>query len=481
MAKATEYSESLALWRTYPALRDARYGSPSTASLLATLSDAALAVASANPDHSEAGRKAAHAALLARGVPQPPPRLVAPGFLSPADADRAVPGGLRGREYWLKWIGGALCLPLAVYFFAVAAPASDVERERALTAAYRAGVLSDAEYARRDQERPDQSYETYGARDIMRGDIAPYACGYRRAMNYGASVLILAFLSACVWCGAMLFRSEPARILLLRKFNNRDVDDHLRRFVARNLVPLGHVFVLADKYYRRPRLTLTQLILGYPIIIRTLRNGYYSPSFWASKLVLVPWDAVRGRLNRSSAGGRIRISNAGHYRRFGARVPDRLACNAQMMATPRRSVMVQTSDDWWQHTIILLMRSADMIVVDLSDVTQGTEWELDRLVELDLLDRSVFIVREDAAGGLAITREYLNALLRTGRWGPKIRAEEARRAIRRMGLGSDVAAIRYDNRGRALAPEPMHQWMRAALRSGTEENRRGQNRQDSSA
>ena len=74
--------------------------------------------------------------------------------------------------------------------------------------------------------------------------------------------------------------------------------------------PLGHVFVLADKHYKWRLFTFSNLFL------------YWSPAVWGPKLVLIPWDFIRGRYNSSSAGGPIRVFNCKGFRRFGERVAD---------------------------------------------------------------------------------------------------------------------------------------------------------------
>jgi hypothetical protein len=258
-----------------------------------------------------------------------------------------------------------------------------------------------------------------------------------------------------------MFRRRPARILLLRKFNNADIDRRLSRFVKKNLSPLGHVFTLSDKYFKRPIFSI-----GFFL-------AYWSPLYWAPMLILVPWDFVRGRLDRSSIGGQIRVWSARDFSKLATRVTDRVSCNTQVMATARRAVLVRTSDAWWKQVIRLLMVSADAIVVDLSDVTAGTEWELDRVVEFGFLPKTVFIVRRDADGAIAQTAELLGRIARHGALNPTVWKEpkkatdESRHAAERMGINEQsFAPLAFRDNGKPVDVKELRRRLRDALEAG---------------
>lgn len=314
-------------WRTYAALRRDKLDLRAN-QLLDQLTPAELSVAAENPDHSPAGRDAARAALPSHAFGEGP--------------DDPIPS--------------------APSFLEI----DDVSR-----------VVP---------------HGFYGVARLVR---------YTGALVFWMAVVYLIgsgsldwlwiFAGGALWVLGGMSRAKPARILLLRKFNNPDIDKLLRTFVKRNLSPMGHVFALSDRYFRRSAFDLTPLLM------------YWSPTFWVPILVLVPLDFIRGRLNGSSAGGRITVRSSTDFRQFGRRIIDRVSCNTQVLTTGRRTIPVHASDTWWKHVARFLMESADVIVVDLSDVTEGTEWELDRLVEFALLDRTVFIVRKDAQDALAET------------------------------------------------------------------------------
>jgi hypothetical protein len=56
---------------------------------------------------------------------------------------------------------------------------------------------------------------------------------------------------------------------------------------------------------------------------------------------------------------------------------------------------IRTTDTWWQASIAMLMHSCDVIVIDLSKVQTGTEWELDELRLRELDYKCVFIAGEN--------------------------------------------------------------------------------------
>ncbi len=58
---------------------------------------------------------------------------------------------------------------------------------------------------------------------------------------------------------------------------------------------------------------------------------------------------------------------------------------------------VRCSDTWWKNAVDLLMYTSQLIIVDLSLVKVGTEWELEKIDLRDLEKKTIFIVAEDSA------------------------------------------------------------------------------------
>ena len=56
---------------------------------------------------------------------------------------------------------------------------------------------------------------------------------------------------------------------------------------------------------------------------------------------------------------------------------------------------MRSNDIWWKPIVKMAMMSADAIVADLSDVADGTAWELDQIDDLRLHDKVVFVALEE--------------------------------------------------------------------------------------
>jgi hypothetical protein len=327
--------------RTWAALRA---DAPAT-DAVERLSDRALKAAALNPDHSEAGRAAALEAARARNVTVAPWRLRVPGFIKPADlakGERLFFGwGRRVRV----WSGAASYLSLLAVFGAVVVQQLTLES-----------------HARGDLG----PVEAFGRAS------AAISVGYGFAYAFGAAVL--------VWFFATILRRKPARVLLLRKFNVRALAEPLERMLGRELRAYGHVATLSDKHIRRDAFGWVQgaiLSLGNPLAF-----------LWF--VVGMPIRLLWRQFDRSAMGPAV-VLNARDYRNLARRLRDRIGLNAQVALVSKEAFMVRTSDVWWRMTAQLLMESSDAIIVDLSQVSAGTEWELDLIQQEKAVSRCVFI------------------------------------------------------------------------------------------
>jgi hypothetical protein len=74
-----------------------------------------------------------------------------------------------------------------------------------------------------------------------------------------------------------------------------------------------------------------------------------------------------------------------------------------------QALNVLCTASWWQATVLTLMHSSDLIVVDISSVKAGTGWEIRQLKKRGLLSRTVFIIGEEYAEGMdACLGEYFS-------------------------------------------------------------------------
>lgn len=332
---------------------------------VARLSDRALRAAAHNPDHSDFARAAAVGELRARNLSLDPWRIVVPGFIKPADIARH---GERLFFGWGRavrvWSGRALFVILAGMFIAVALSPN----REPLTTETRFWI--------------DFAGMRFDSDDVFAA--------------LGLSILSL----IGIWFFASALRRKPARVLLLRKFNQRALSVPLERMIARELRPYGHVASLSDRHIKRDAfgwLSMAALSLTNPIA-----------AIWF--VIGSPIRFVYRLFDRSGMGPAV-VLNARDYRNLAWRLRDRIGLNTQVALTSKEAFLVRTSDAWWQMAVRLLMESSDALVVDISQVTAGTAWELDLIGAENAAAHCVFV----------------------SLWG---RAEEARAELARRGIAN---------------------------------------------
>lgn len=345
-AGAENWRSRLRNMRTIPGLRA---GKPDHGAL-APLDAEALSAAAENPDHSQAGRAAAAAAARTRGLALQRWRIVVPGFISAvdlADGERLFFGWGRVVRVWSgRLVFSPLLAMLALAVFAEASPPTD----RAF-----------AEHA----------IETVWAPLI-------------------GGVMLIALV---VWFFASALRRRPARIVLLRKFNVRALSAPLERMIGRELRPYGHIASLSDKHVKADAwgwLSSAILSLSNPLA-----------GIWF--VIGAPFRFIWRLFDRSRMGPAT-VIDARDYRNLARRLRDRIGLNVQVASASKDAFLVRTSDAWWRLVVRLLMDSADALVVDLSQVSEGTAWELDAIRDENASARCVFVAlwdkREDAQAAL---------------------------------------------------------------------------------
>lgn len=345
------------------------------------LSDRELSAAAQNPDHSEAGRAAAEAELRARSVSMDRWRIRVSSFIRPQDlaqGERLFFGWGRAVRVWS---GTTIYLSLlALLGYAVLAETG--------VAPQLESVLSEDQF------------------------------GW----------LGLAVLAAIVvWFAATCLRRKPARVLLLRKFNVRDLADPLERMIATELRPYGHVASLSDKFIRRDYFGWLQMAL------LSLSNPIAAAWFVFGLPIRFVW-----RLFDRSAMGPAVVTNARDYRNLARRLRDRIGLNAQVALVAKEALLIRTSDAWWRMVVRLLLDSSDAVVVDLSQVSAGTAWELDLIREEGAQARCVFV----------------------SVWG---KLDEAEAALKARGI--DAPVFHYAPDGEMQRRRPFRTAMLAAMRA----------------
>jgi hypothetical protein len=171
---------------------------------------------------------------------------------------------------------------------------------------------------------------------------------------------------------------RPSRILLLRPFQTKKVSGPLKRFMKKNVSYHGHTITLSDKYVKES--FWNHVLFWIP------RSPYDIPV-----LILFFIPPIR-QFKRY-----LKVSSARSYGFLQNRLARRFTMNMFWQNAFNKLLKVKCSDTWWKQCVDLLMYSCQLIVVDLSWVKVGTEWELDKINRRDLEEKTVFVVGEDAA------------------------------------------------------------------------------------
>ncbi len=194
----------------------------------------------------------------------------------------------------------------------------------------------------------------------------------------GLGLLVVGLL---VWLfGGIFSWLRPYRMLLLRPFQSKEVSRPLKRFIKKNVSFYGHITTLADKYIKESKLEF--IVFWIPRSI---------PEIFL--IILYMFPPIR-QFKRY-----IKVGSASSYQFLRKRLARRFTMNMfwQNSFSGDKLLKVKCSDTWWKQCVDLLMYSSHLIVVDLSWVKVGTEWELDKINSRDLEQKTVFVVGEDAA------------------------------------------------------------------------------------
>ncbi len=371
------WHKRLALYRSRPVLRATKLDPVRVARLFSRMSDDALHVASILPSHSSAGRLAASEELARRNLPNGSyPKLSVPGFFTPLqlpNAPRIVFGaGASVRQILAGLSASGFAFALGMMIWNLVA-AQDLQA-KAISAGISPVVVETFDGSPSVTEVPTELAGFSEAHEIvLRTNIALYAGGLW--------IFSWAAMRFTGW-----YRAHPLRVLLLRKFNDRRLGKTYRRLVREELQPLGHVIALADKHVQRP----ASAWLASQFIIAT---SSFAGAIWV--VLTFPVTLILRFFDRTRWGPAF-VASARDFRLLAHRLYDRLELNVETSIVAN-AYLVRTSDAWWKLVVELMMRSADVIILDVSNVTQGTAWEIETIERLELWGRVVCIARDDSA------------------------------------------------------------------------------------
>jgi len=193
------------------------------------------------------------------------------------------------------------------------------------------------------------------------------------ASHRGFSIFFIGLYAVSVFAG-MLFSRRSMRVLLLRPFGDRRMTKPLKKFVVKTLGTFGYVFTLSDRTYR-PNLFLTLLL--------------FLPIQGLDLFVLLFLTPLIHNSTRIAT-----VKNERKYRRLQRFLLRRFRPSFISFLSEGQAFNIRCTEPWWKPCILTLMHSSEVIVVDLSSVKSGTDWELQQLRARGLLRKCVFVVAD---------------------------------------------------------------------------------------
>jgi hypothetical protein len=168
--------------------------------------------------------------------------------------------------------------------------------------------------------------------------------------------------------------TRPAHFLLLRPFHRQELSGPLARLVRKTVSGFGHVYTLADAALRVPLYVRIPLVLGqialFSFRLRTIRE---------------PNDIFR--LCRAMRRRTMR--------------------NLNWLFSINKIFAVASTDAAWQAAVSRLACEVDLILIDVSGITDNIIWELQQCDKLGRRDRVVLFVRaEEREATVRLLTEY---------------------------------------------------------------------------
>lgn len=395
---ANRLKDLLRAWRTRGWMKKSGPTKRSHTEALEKMSQLELAVAASNPDHCDAARSAAENELRGRGGRIDDVIPVVPGFVRAADPEVLRKRFFGAGRMFRKWSGAIALVGFIVAIFIVGY--GEEQKEPVLREALEMGLISQTEYDERDRgltkEEFDQAegagvdFDSPWSSDATLEEVilhvvtdqTPSGQKYRMWQAAGWTIIYVFIFAWFGWMLTSFLRGQPARVLLLRKFNDKKLAKAMEYVIQSELRPFGHVSTLSDQFIRRSR-------WGW--------LGRIIPTNIFHAVLIVVWLPIRlvlRQFNRARYGPPY-VGSARDFCNLATRLRDRIGLNIEVAMTSKEAFIVRSHDKWWKEVVALLMGSADVVVVDLSNVTSGTEWELERLDRLDLFDRAVLTAHEE--------------------------------------------------------------------------------------
>lgn len=155
---------------------------------------------------------------------------------------------------------------------------------------------------------------------------------------------------------------EPYNIILLRPFFKKDVSKSVKHLVRGGLAGFGFIYTLSDPHMQQ------KWYVKYPVLLGTLSFLQFRFRRLTRRKTV---DKFVSAVNRR----RLRIFN--------------------WAVSWSKVFPVTCVDKHWQYCVSKLLLSADIILIDLTGEKSNVIWEIQECEQLGLMDRVVFIQREE--------------------------------------------------------------------------------------
>lgn len=183
-------------------------------------------------------------------------------------------------------------------------------------------------------------------------------------ISYCLFFLAILLASVVVYCT----RAHSLRILLLRPFGQRRLSAGLRSVVIREFGFYGNVFTLSDRNYR-PSLILDGI----------------------GRLVDLSFIAIGPVFRRSPRGGRVKSERT--FLNLARMLHKCFSPNFRSFVVGDQACNIKSHNQWWKLCIDLMINSSELIVMDVSHVGAGSEWEIAHLDRRGFVYDCIFIAQ----------------------------------------------------------------------------------------
>lgn len=208
----------------------------------------------------------------------------------------------------------------------------------------------------------------------------------------GFTIMLVAFwLSYLVYyLFAQISPRNPRRILILRPFNDGKISRPLKRFIRRHVSGFGFCYSLSDADFRERRFLY--------VLVSILTSLSYALPFLTAGVLYVVNDNKRMKYVKNNASYRSLLKLLNRKRDLWFLLPP-ISLFAKPVswwwAVRSGNVMViGSSDEWWKTCVRTLAGNCDSVVMDVSDLRPGSQWEIENLERLTCGDNIVFVAND---------------------------------------------------------------------------------------